>query len=216
MSEVELASHVTRWFRESGWDVYEEVSFGYGSALDIVAVRAPVVAAIEAKLSLSLAVLGQAKRWVNKAHLTYVATPSHARGSARDGAVWICKTLGIGLLGVSKQGSVNEIVHPQFRRVVDSKFITSKLCSKQQDGSIPAGSAAGPRWTPWRMTVTSLTEYVTQNPGVTLAEALKHATHHYSSDKAARASLSHQIRKGILKTVRLEDGKLYATGTRAP
>lgn len=210
-SEVQLAKHVTAWLRAEGWDVYEEVSFGYALAADIVAVRKPVVAVIEVKTSMSLAVLGQARRWLRESHLVYVAVPQFVRGSSLDGATWVCKTLGIGLLCVSKNGRVQEHVHPEFRRPRSTKRILESLRPQQQDGTIPAGSTSGPRWTPWKITVTELSEYVRLHPGVTLGEALQKVKHHYSSAKAARASLSHQIRKGIIKTVRAEGRtlKLY-------
>lgn len=207
-SEVELAKHVTSWLRTEGWDVYEEVSFGHASAIDIVAVRSPVVSVIEAKTSLSLDVIGQAYRSIGFAHLVYVATPAYKKTSALEGARWICKTLGLGLLSVvEKSGYVQEVVRPTFRRV-DAKPLLAMLRPQQQDGSVPAGSTAGPRWTPWKITVTELTEYVGLHPGVRLSEALQKVKHHYSNNKAARASLSHQIRTGLIKTVRIEGREL--------
>lgn len=203
-SEVELAGHIVKWFQNDGWETFEEVSLGWGTAIDLIAVRSPVIAAIEAKTSLSLAVIGQAKRWVGHAHLTYVAAPAHKRGSATEGAKWICQTLGLGLLTVSDKGNVRELVRPKFYRKVDTKLITSHLRPQQQDGSVPAGTATGARWTPWRATISDLREVVQKNPGIPMGQALAKIKHHYSSDKSARATLSLQIRKGILKGLRIE------------
>lgn len=210
-SEVELARNLTSWLREDGWDVFEEVSItGYADSADIVAVRKPVVTIIEAKMTMSLAVLGQAKRWIGSAHQVYVAVPGFKRGSAFEGACWVARLLGIGLFCVTNN-HVYEAVRPEFHRRVKVQPILDKLRPEQQDGSIPAGSTSGRRYTPWRMTVRDLTDFVTRNPGTPLRDAVKKIKHHYPHDVAARASLSHQIRKGLIKTLRVEgpDLKVY-------
>lgn len=208
--EAKLAKTLTTWLRNDGWDVYEEVSpWGYGTAADVVAVRTPVVTVVEVKTTMSLAVLGQARQWVGKAHQVYVAVPGFKRGSAFDGAKWVCETLGLGLLCVTS--NVFEAVRPTFHRRADTKLLLEHLRPEQQDGSMPAGTASGRRWTPWRLTLSDLTRVVTESPGIPMAEALKKMKHHYRNDKSAKASLSHQIRKGIIKTLRAEgrDLKLY-------
>lgn len=206
-SEVDYARVLTTWLKAEGWDVYEEVSLSHADAADIIAVRKPVVAAIEVKTSLSLTVLGQAHRWIKKAHLTYVAVPRHKRDTSAEGAAWVCKTLGIGLFYINKN-SVTEVVHPVFRRV-DVKPLMARLRPEQQDGSIPAGSVAGLRYTPWRMTVIELVRRVSSNPGITMKEALDGMKHHYGGDKAARASLSRQIREGMIKELRFDGTSLH-------
>ncbi len=137
-SEIEIASRVTTWLRDEGYEVYEEVSLGYSNSVDIIAVRKPVVVAVEVKKTLSLSVLGQAKRWIQQAHLTYVAVPLHKRTSSHTGAAWVCRTLGIGLLYITS--SVHEEVRPVFQRHAKTSEILSKLRPEQQDGLIPAGS----------------------------------------------------------------------------
>lgn len=204
LSEVQIASVLTTHLKESGWSVYEEVSFGEGSSVDIIAVREPLVAAIEVKTSFNMTVLGQAKRWLYQAHLTYVAVPRLGRNE--DGARWVCQTLGIGLFEIGAT-SVREIVRPNFCKTAKTQSIRKYLHPVQLDGSIPAGSPGGFRWTPWRRTVDALVAEVRANPGILLRDAL--TAHHYRTDKLARASLSHQIRKGIIKELRFDDGKLY-------
>lgn len=201
--EAKLAKTLTAWLRDQGWEVYEEVSItGYGDSADIVAVRAPVVSVIECKTSLSLSVLGQARRWMDQAHQVYVAVPGFKRGSSFEGAKWVCETLGLGLLCITS--NVFEAVRPAFRRKVDPKDILKRLRPEQQDGTVPAGTSAGRRYTPWRLTVMALEKFVQEHPGTPLREVVQKVRHHYPHERAARASLSHQIRKGIIKTVRVE------------
>lgn len=203
-TEVELAGHLTKWLKADGWEVYEEVSItGYADSADIVAVKAPVVAIIEAKMTMSLALLGQARRWIGAAHQTYVAVPGFRRDSSFEGAKWVAQTLGIGLLCVTPS-SVFEAVSPNFNRTAKVKPILARLRPEQQDGTIPAGSASGARYTPWKLTVLDLESWATKHPGMPLRELLTKFKHHYPNNAAARASLSHQIRKGLIPTLRLE------------
>jgi hypothetical protein len=213
VSEVKLAKDVTEWLKEEAWDVYEEVSIGYSDSADIVATRGPVLAVIEAKQTLSLSVIGQAKRWLPHAHQVYVAVPAHKRGSSSEAARWVCDLTGLGLIYVSSH-NVRVVVQPEFRRRVDDEFLRSKLRPQHQDGSVPAGSASVGRWTPWKTTVHALVAVVKASPGIPLKEALAKIHHHYRSDKGAVSSLSHYLRKGIIKDIRMEPGrglKLFPT-----
>lgn len=209
VSEVATAREVTNWLKIDGWDVYEEVALGYTDSLDILAIRGPILWAIEVKQTFSVALVGQAKRWIPHAHCVSVAVPFHKRGSASEGAVWICSTLGLGLL-YATSNNVQQRVKPEFRRRVDADFLRKHVNIKQQDGSVPAGSASIARWTPWRLTVSELIKVVNDNPGVTLKEALKRMRHHYRTDSVANSSLSKYLRNGLIKELRLEPGfKLY-------
>jgi hypothetical protein len=78
--ETELAKVVVGELRERGWTVYQEVTVG-GSVCDIVAVSGRVLWAIEAKLSLGMTVLSQAKAWNGAANLVSVAVPNGRRSS---------------------------------------------------------------------------------------------------------------------------------------
>ena len=99
-NEAALVAAVSRWLTDSGWTPYHEVTTGGGCPrADIVATRGPLIWVIEAKLSLSLAVMAQGKRWVGRSHLVSVAVPQADRGSnARDYAIETLAEQGIGLI----------------------------------------------------------------------------------------------------------------------
>lgn len=202
-----MARPVVGWLRERGFEVFEEVFVpkSRGTA-DIVATHGPVTLVVEVKSTMSLVVLGQARNWEGRAHMIYIAVPWHKRGSAADGAAWICGLAGVGLLYVSKAGKVKQVVSPTFVRKADCSRVRSALRPEQADGRVPAGSRNLGVWTPWRETVRNLTDFVRANPGATLDQALSKIKYHYTSLAGARRALSAQITKGIIKEVRLEGG----------
>ncbi len=88
--ENALAQVVARWFRNSNWDVYEEVrpSKDKSQSCDIVAVETGTgsVRMVEAKMALTDIVVDQAIRWLNYGEGCYVAVPwipMYLRGSRK-------------------------------------------------------------------------------------------------------------------------------------
>lgn len=204
--ETDVARPVVDWYKSRGFQVYQEVPVkGTAGAADIVAVKGPFVVVVETKVTMSLALLGQARRWVGQAHSVVVAVPWHVRGSSQDGAVFVCGAAGIGLLYVSRSGAVREMVSPDFFRKAKAKPILESLRPEHADGSIPAGSAGGTAWTAWKITVRDLGEVVQRNPGIGLKQAVGMIKHHYPSDYAARRSLSKHALFGRVPGVRAEE-----------
>lgn len=208
-SEVDVARPVVEWLRSRGFDVYQEVKVPKERATaDIVAVKGPVTTVVEVKTSMSLVVLGQARGWGGLAHMVYVAVPSGKRGSSRDGAEWVCNLAGVGLLYVSRSGTVRQAVSPAFVRKARTSLIRGLLRPEQADGSVPAGSRNLGVWTPWKETVRDLVRVATERPGIALDEAVGLIRHHYKSPSVARRTLEKQLRRRILKGLRYEaDGK---------
>lgn len=87
MTEVRLASALIAVLTEDGWDCYSEVQIeSYGHRADVVAVKNGLVWVFECKLAATMDVLGQALRWVGKAHYVSICTPdgkSNSPGSNR-------------------------------------------------------------------------------------------------------------------------------------
>lgn len=195
------------WFKSDGWTVWQEVPAPCGTA-DIVVEKAGVLAVVEAKTSMSLALIGQAKRWIGHCHMVYVAVPRRKYDSTADGANWVCNLTGVGLLFVGSAGGVREAVVPNFFRKPKSNSLRKALRPEQQDGSIPAGTNSGKAWTPWRVTVTALARRVAAEPGITLADALEGVKTHYSSPSTARRCLSKLALRGLIPGIRAsQDGK---------
>lgn len=201
-----MARPVVEWYKSRGFHVYQEVPVkGQQGTADIVAVKGPFVTVIETKVTMSLALLGQARRWIGQAHSVTVAVPWHVRGSSQDGAVFVCGALGVGLLYVSRVGAVREMVSPDFFKKARPGSILESLRPEQADGSIPAGSAGGSAWTAWKVTVRDLGDLVQRNPGIGLKQAVGMIKHHYPSDYAARRSLAKHALFGRVPGVRAEE-----------
>lgn len=209
-TEVELCERVVAWLKVQHWEVYQEVSFGYGeSRADIVAVMGPTVWIIEAKCRLSLALIDQALAWRGYAHLISIATLRPKR-PPRNAVHWICKTTGIGWISVHKErNETNAEYSPQLMR--DARLV-DRLRSRlheQQKHCAPAGSRAGGYWTPFSETCREVLSRVRKQPGLTMKELMDGLKHHYSSDASARRCLAHLAGAGVVKGVRVErDGRL--------
>lgn len=73
MKETDLFQPVREWLEERGFEVYSEVQPGYGGPrADIVGSCKPIVAVVELKTHLSLALMDQAVSWLGRAHYVYV------------------------------------------------------------------------------------------------------------------------------------------------
>ena len=102
--ETDVAASVVRWLEEFDWKVYQEVSLGSSArTVDIVAVRGPLVWAIECKVSLGLAVLEQAHSLLGLANYVSVAVQSRRRGETGRFATKAMKDMGIGMFFVRRK-----------------------------------------------------------------------------------------------------------------
>ncbi|MCK5023318.1 MAG: hypothetical protein KAS04_04045 [Candidatus Aenigmarchaeota archaeon] len=129
----------------------------------------------------------------------------------------VLNTLGIGLLtcGDLRYGlsgyPVREEIHGRFNR--DNHFIKRymypHLVEEAKDYGI-AGSQSARRYTPFKTTVRLLTEYITDNNGALVGDAVKYMDHHYANDKSAKYSLVKYIRTGVIPglEIRTEKNKL--------
>lgn len=103
--ETDVAAAVVAWLAEFDWTVYQEVSLGASArTVDLVAVRGPLLWAIECKVSLGLAVLEQAHGLRGLAHYVSVAV----QGARRGGHSWgfassAMKEAGIGMFTVHQE-----------------------------------------------------------------------------------------------------------------
>lgn len=207
-SEVEMAAHVVSWLRSTGWDVYQEVTFKDDVA-DIVAVCGPILWVIECKTTMSLDLMAQAHSWVGLAHRVSIAVPSLRRKWKRAKFVGDALSyFGVGHLEVTRQGSVREVLAPAlWRRVQTYPSLKSVLLEKQKTHAL-AGNADGKRWTPFQETCQNLRELVARCPGLSVDDAVRQISHHYSSRSSAKRSLIQWISAGKVGGVRLKkDGK---------
>lgn len=210
ITETEIGRAVVAWLVADGWDVYQEVYCG-GSTCDVVAVRGPLLWAIECKTSLSFDVLEQALHWRGRAHFVAVAVPE-----ARSGryAYKICEDYGIGVIvvGVNSVSRRTEAATVDCRQRVPPAFNrraaeTLKMSLLPEQKQSVAGSAGGGHWTPFKETCRRLADIVRHHvDGIEAKVALANIHHHYRTDASARASLLAWAAAGKVPGVRVDRG----------
>lgn len=200
-SEESIGRSAAAELQRQGYETYHEVSVGYANdRADLVGVCGPVVVIVECKAHLSLRLLDQMMRWQNAAN--YIIA---AYGGGRPSAVllrWL-KSEGFGLWACCGD-EVGERVAPRLNRHV-SGSIRKYLRPEQQTGEYGnAGMCGGGYFTPFRQTCESLNRIALRQPGIPLREALIEAKHHYSSSRSALSAIPTLIRRGVIKSVRVE------------
>lgn len=209
MKEVDLAKTVINWLQDQKWDVYQEVQiFGGGEIADIVAKQGPLVWVIETKMSLSLAVIGQAYGWLHYANYVSVAVPT---GKRRIGfAAHILRIHGIGLLRVNQyetdwSSSVLEVEHPVLQRHVGKCL--SEVLNEGHKTYAEAGNSEGKRWSPFKQTCLEIYRYVRVNEGCTLKDVLNSVNHHYASTSTARSCIPKWAEAGKIERIKIMKDK---------
>lgn len=210
-TERELAHALVQYWKRSGWEVHEEVSYkGYSSAADIIAYSPPVLVAVECKKLLSWEVIEQADAHKNYAHRVYVATPHVAYSYIK---IRLLQTLGIGYLQASPhpykpdQYDVVEVVMPELRRRV-SPALKDHLVRFHRNG-LAAGSAAGARMTPFRSSLIKLAELVEQEGPMTLYSALERVDHHWRSSGGAARRIRELYPTGAIREFQLINNTIH-------
>lgn len=199
MIESTLAEKVVRYFEERGFTVYQEVVARFGRA-DIVAVNGPVVAIVEVKTSMGLALLSQTANWVGCANLVYAAAPYPRE---RRYVERIALEQGFGLIAVDDGSEPKEFAAPRFYRC---KAPIRKALHEEQRTFSKAGNSGSKFWSPWQGTCREVRSAVKDR--VTMAELVARIKHHYRTNSTARSCLTKWIECGKIPGVRLvREGK---------
>jgi len=217
MKEVDLARKVIEWLIDQKWDVYREVQvFQGGSIADIVAKQGPVCWVIEAKMTLSLSVIGQAHGWLGLANYVSVAVPAGKRGMGF--AANVLKTYGIGLLRVNQyeydwSSPVEEVKHPALRRNTGGHVLNA--LNEAHKTYAEAGNNQGRHWSQFKQTCIEIYRYVRVNEGCFLKDVLNSVNHHYASTATARSCIPRWAEAGKIDRIKVvkENGqwRFYTT-----
>lgn len=203
-SETEIAAPITAHLQEYGWEVHHEVQiYSGGRRADIVALQGRLVHIIESKVSLGLDVIEQAIRWIGEAHYVSVAVGRHRGGFVDQ----VLRSYGIGGYVVSPFNSIDQFVRPRlFRRATCN---IRKGCSVETRAgeNVPAGSAGGGYFTPFKRTVRSIQDTLRIRGELTTKELITEIQHHYHNDSTAKSCLVNWARAGKIPGVELTDGR---------
>lgn len=212
MSEQEWCTEVVAQLKTEGWEVYQEVETPTGRP-DVVAVRNGIRWAIEVKTSMNLAVMDQARDNLAYFHYSSMAVPRPKGGRVprswrfveECGAVW-----GFGVLELLPAVEWRQAfsMRCKQRGRLNRKPLPVKLW-EQQKTEVEAGSNRGGHWTDFKFTVRQLEHAARQTPGILLREAVKSIEHHYGNEPSAVGCISRYIRTGVIKSISLQNGRLY-------
>jgi len=219
MKETELAKYFIDYF--SCYDLYFEVD--YGRCVDIVAINDKISIAVEVKTSFNFKVLEQATDNCKRFNYAYIAVPEFKDDWFQKR---LCKDYGIGLLLLksnkescfdketekitySNVSRVEEVVAAKLNRHASRNKLIPYLHEFSKTSIAGSKSGDGGKITAFGITVDNLERYVERYKGCTIKEAVENISHHYSTNKAACASIYSWIRTGVIKGVRYEDGKLF-------
>lgn len=203
MKEVAVAAVVVRWLEADGWDVYQEVD-----NIDIVATRGPIVSVVEVKTSLSWKLCAQAFSRMPYAHEVWVAVPVKPSSATPWYARRCLGRDGIGILEVSDMVNVGLPATLHRSAHAGAKLLRARLRPEHKT-HLPAGSACGGGWTPFKDTSNQLRKLIDAEPdGVPVKTAIESISHHYRGNSSARACLVKLARDGVIDGVRvIRDGK---------
>ena len=206
-SETDIAKPAVVLLESMGFDVYQEVP--YGSRADIVAIKNRIVCVVEVKKSLSFEVIAQARHWVRHclAHWVFVAVPKAKASDGRTLAYSLCEQLGIGVIEVGAHKTWIRS-YPKLSKRVSTRL---KDAVRPEHKTFAMAGSKGSFWSPWRESVERLRKDVEREPGRLIIDVLKCITHHWANDRSAMSCVSTQIANGIIKGIRIEKGRLYAS-----
>ena len=192
-TEADLIKTALPWFKWKGYTVHQEVQFG-PYVIDLVLTKGDEVIAVEAKLSLALDVMTQAKRWVRQAHRSAVLVPYESITQRRKLAMDTCiDFLGIDVMEVvpnmtdNLQGVVT-VFESNMVIPADVQPLRAALHPNQEQTE--AGKPAPERDTPFKRTCKKLIEVVREIGPCRINLAIKEIDHHYKNDEVARRSLT--------------------------
>jgi len=214
-SEEEFAEIIVKWLKKNGWEVYQEVQVNKysGSIADIVALKNGKYWIIECKLNFGFKVMAQADNWKNFANYVSIAVPYTKKVLFK---IKLCKLLNIGILTVNYNNwALDKSISERWQIEEDLKASEQELKYKNLISQLTerhktfakAGNNYGKRITPFKLTVEKLINYVKENNGALLKDAVKKIDHHYSTNNGAKTSLAEMINRDIIKRLYLDRKK---------
>ena len=208
LSEVELGELLIPWLENKGWEIYQEVKFGYGgNVADIVAMKDEEMWIIELKTSLSLKVMEQAWKWKD-AHYKSIAVP-YSRRRNDQFASTILRHFGIGYIEIGTDYIREHLpgVMQEFKKEHYELWMLPYITELHKTYS-KAGSKHGGHITAYRMTIIMIQDFLKENPGSTLNEIIDNVgIGHYSSERSAKGSLRVAFKSYERAWCRIEYGK---------
>ncbi len=197
INEKYIASVLVSFLKKLGWEVYQEVVVR-DRILDILCVKKGKYWAIECKMRPSFALIEQAYNWKKYAEYVSICVffPKSKRSIKNLGIIKkILYNFGIGFLAVMDDNRCVEFIQPVLNENLMYKN-RIKLYEEQKD-LYGAGSRGG-YYSPFKKTCQELRQVVSNNPGISLREAVSKINHHYLNNDSAIKSLMKLIARNVV------------------
>lgn len=211
-SEKEIGDIVKEALTAEGYSIHTEVQAD-GFRVDIVAIRHRLITTLELKASLSLELLGQAVHRSHFAHFSIAACPfpKDAGNYLYEVLESVHRASGIGIWKVYGD-KVREVYAPRTNAHAKRTYLEEYLRDEQIGND--AGTNKG-YWSPYVDTKRRLIEYVTNNEGCGLRDAMLAIEHHYSSHGNAVLSMRKLIGTGKIVELCIKSNRVFLTGVSA-
>lgn len=209
LKETDLAKTMIGILEDGGYEVFQEVQAyeGYGSpVIDIVAKQGKILWSIETKVSLSMDVLAQAFWNMRYFHYSSICIPKAKGSKGRYFALKVARDHGIGVFSIWPDGAGVELEKARFNR---RAFSASIKLHERQKTFAEAGNNNGKHWSPFQQTKENLIWYVTKHEGERLSALVAEISHHYSTPSEAANCIRQWIKKGVIKELRIDRGRVY-------
>lgn len=189
-----LVPHLIR----TGWEVFEEPElYDNGPRCDLVAKKGDKLWALELKLDPTKKLFDQTQRWDRHVNLASAVTEYKEVNRTRMEQKY--SKAGLGLIYIKTTGDILEVLFPVYTLQRDDALFERLVSEQCGDG---AAGGQGGYHTRFRATARNLLEYVKNNQGVRLMDALPEIKHHYGGKYSAHQSLESHIRHGVIKGLR--------------
>lgn len=210
-NEKELAREVINYLKNDGWTTYPEIK-----DIDIVATKQDNncknglrIIGIECKKHFNLTVLAQAHSKKIFVDQIFIAVSKGRKNNEYFG-LSIAKKFNLGVFFVNK-AAFSQKVKMEFEPIVNERSYGNidHLLQPEAENYAEAGQAGGRQWTSFKQTTNLLINYIKENNGIELNEAIKNIKHHYSSFNSAKNALKKMIETNVIKEIKLIENKLY-------
>lgn len=203
ITEADLAKIVSDYFKEQGYEVYNEVLANKTSKrADMILLKDGIYTNIETKLTFSNKLLEQVYFWKHNSHKAYLCIPSKRDNlpSKNKFLHKVCEDYGIGIIYVYFNKSI-----PYVSIELESSFNSEpenlpELFSQQKESF--AGTNKGGYITPFKITCGNIVSYLQSiNKEVEIGELLNNISHHYKNNASAKQSIIKMINWNVLENI---------------
>lgn len=202
LRESKMTDPLLKWLDDKGYIGYCEVPKPcWGLATDMVGEKDGHFIAIEMKIGLTQGVIHQATVNQSYAHLSYCAT----RSKPMKPGLEQCKKLGLGILRVHEDGTIEELLGPRLGKYFGQSWIPSSPWKTFKVSMMKAGGVAGVPCMagkgPAQLLTKEIEQYITANPTATWSDIYNNVPNHYAHAQSMRGAMYWRIDERLAELI---------------